>query len=46
VHNPFMLRALLRYSGVALNMEYGIPLPPALAPTAGDAQRVRVTQTH
>jgi hypothetical protein len=42
VHNPFMIRALLRYSGVALNKEYGIPLPPGLAPTASDAQRVRI----
>jgi predicted CXXCH cytochrome family protein len=46
VHNPFMLRALLRYSGVALNKEYGIPLPPGLAPTAADVQRVRVSATH
>jgi predicted CXXCH cytochrome family protein len=43
VHNPFMLRALLRYSGVALNQTYGIPLPPGLAPTAADANRVRRT---
>ena len=43
VHNPFMIRALLRYSGVALNQTYGIPLPPGLAPTAADAKGVRVT---
>ena len=42
-HNPFMIKALLRYSGVALNQTYGIPLPPGLAPTAADAQRVRTT---
>ena len=40
-HNPFLVKTLLRYSGVALNQEYGIPLPPGLAPTAGDAQRVK-----
>lgn len=45
VHNPFMIKALLRYSGVALNQTYGIPLPPGLAPTAADAQRVRIA-TH
>ena len=45
VHNPFMIRALLRYSGVALNQTYGIPLPPGLAPTAADAKRVRIA-TH
>lgn len=42
-HNPFMIKALLRYSGVALNQTYGIPLPPGLAPTASDAQRVRIS---
>jgi predicted CXXCH cytochrome family protein len=40
-HNPFLVKALLRYSGVALNQTYGIPLPPGLAPTAADARRVR-----
>ncbi len=43
VHNPFMMKALLRYSGLALNQTYGIPLPPGLAPTAADAQRVRIS---
>lgn len=43
VHNPFLIKTLLRYSGVALNQTYGIPLPPGLAPTAADAQRVRIT---
>jgi hypothetical protein len=43
VHNPFFIKALLRYSGVALNQTYGIPLPPGLAPTPADARRVRVT---
>jgi predicted CXXCH cytochrome family protein len=42
-HNPFMIKALLRYSGVALNQTYGIPLPPGLAPTAADAKRVRIS---
>jgi hypothetical protein len=42
-HNPFMIKALLRYSGVALNQAYGIPLPPGLAPTAPDVQRVRIS---
>jgi len=46
VHNPFMIKALLRYSGVALNQTYGIPLPPGLAPTASDAKRVRVSSSH
>jgi len=47
VHNPFMMKALLRYSGQALHDTYGIPLPPGLAPTAADAQRVRFTKiTH
>jgi hypothetical protein len=47
VHNPFMMKALLRYSGLALNQTYGIPLPPGLAPTAADAKRVRITKsTH
>lgn len=40
-HNPFLVKALLRYSGLALNQTYGIPLPPGLAPTAADAKRVR-----
>jgi predicted CXXCH cytochrome family protein len=40
-HNPFLIKTLLRYSGVALNDAYGIPLPPGLAPTAADAKRVR-----
>jgi predicted CXXCH cytochrome family protein len=40
-HNPFMVKALLRYSGVALRDAYGIPLPPGLAPTAADRARVR-----
>jgi predicted CXXCH cytochrome family protein len=43
VHNPLMIKALLRYSGLALNQTYGIPLPPGLAPTASDAKRVRNT---
>jgi hypothetical protein len=42
VHNPFMMKALLRYSGLALNQAYGIPLPPGLAPTASDMKRVRM----
>lgn len=46
VHNPFLMRALLRYSGVALNQAYGIPLPPGLAPTATDAKNVRISATH
>lgn len=47
VHNPFMMKALLRYSGQALKDTYGIPLPPGLAPTAADAQRVRINKiTH
>jgi hypothetical protein len=37
------MKALLRYSGVALNQAYGIPLPPGLAPTASDVHRVRVS---
>jgi len=44
-HNPFLIKALLRYSGVALNQTYGIPLPPGLAPTAADAQRVRISSS-
>ena len=44
VHNPFMMKALLRYSGQALKDTYGIPLPPGLAPTAADAKRVRFTR--
>jgi hypothetical protein len=40
-HNPFLIKTLLRYSGVALNDAYGIPLPPGLAPTAADAKRIR-----
>ena len=44
-HNPFMIKALLRYSGVALNQAYGIPLPPGLAPTASDVQRVRISRS-
>lgn len=43
-HNPFLVKALLRYSGVALNQAYGIAIPPGLAPTAADAQRVRITR--
>jgi predicted CXXCH cytochrome family protein len=42
-HNPFLVKTLLRYSGVALNDTYGIPLPPGLAPTASDVKRVRKT---
>jgi predicted CXXCH cytochrome family protein len=45
VHNPFMMKALLRYSGVALNTTYGIPLPPGLAPTAADMKRVRIDKS-
>jgi hypothetical protein len=41
-----MIRALLRYSGVALNQTYGIPIPPGLAPTAADAKRVRISTSH
>ena len=41
-HNPFLVKALLRYSGLALNTDYGIPIPPGLAPTAADAKRVRI----
>ena len=44
VHNPFMMKALLRYSGQALKDTYGIPLPPGLAPTAADARSVRITK--
>lgn len=43
VHNPFLVKTLLRYSGVALNQTYGIPIPPGLAPTPADVQRVRIT---
>jgi predicted CXXCH cytochrome family protein len=46
VHNPFLVKTLLRYSGVALNQTYGIPLPPGLAPTAADAKRVRISSSH
>ena len=45
-HNPFLVKTLLRYSGVALNQTYGIPLPPGLAPTAADVKRVRLTSSH
>jgi hypothetical protein len=44
VHNPILIKALLRYSGVALNQTYGIPLPPGLAPTALEEAAVRMTQ--
>ena len=44
VHNPFLVKALLRYSGVALNQAYGIAIPPGLAPTAADLQYVRISR--
>jgi predicted CXXCH cytochrome family protein len=44
-HNPFLVKTLLRYSGLALNEAYGIPIPPGLAPTAADARRVRITSS-
>lgn len=46
VHNPVLVKALLRYSGVALNDTYGIPLPPGLAPTAVEAALVRVKSSQ
>lgn len=44
VHNPFLVKALLRYSGVALNQAYGIAIPPGLAPTAADLKYLRISR--
>ena len=43
VHNPFLVRALLRASIAAVSQQYNIPAPPGLSLAPFDQMNLRMT---